>query len=137
MGYTYYQCFGLISPKSYINLESLKSKIDAEYSRSTVPGETILKGQKLHVKIEHYQFYIVLATGSHVLEESVEMAAYAKDDPEKMADIQLCTKRFEMYGDPDPNMDFFNDFLLMQECMQAMGPVHIFDPQSGTFLDLP
>lgn len=64
---------------------------------------------------------------AHVIEESHEIAA------EFGVPSQGCPARFEMAGD-DPDMDFFNDYLIINEKLQATGKFVIFDTQEGRLL---
>ncbi|MGB1765106.1 hypothetical protein [Alloalcanivorax xenomutans] len=64
---------------------------------------------------------------AHVVVESNEIAA------EFGVPSQGCPARFEMAGD-DPDMDLFNDYLIISEKLQATGKFVIFDTQEGRLL---
>ena len=67
------------------------------------------------------------SNGPHVIEESKEIAvAYG-------IPCDHCAARFEMNGD-DPDMDLFNDYLLVNERLEATGNFFIFDPIEGKLL---
>lgn len=67
---------------------------------------------------------IVLHDAPSVIEESKEISQYYG------LDCAECMERFEMSGD-DPDMEMFNDYLLVNKRLQKTGKVIIFDPGSG------
>jgi hypothetical protein len=81
-------------------------------------------------------FDIHYVQGADVLEESEAAAKYYAGDAAIKTAIAQCSARFEMYGDDDHNMDYFNDSLYIQACMEALGRIYIFDPQGGKFMNL-
>ena len=70
---------------------------------------------------------IGFSNGQHVAEESAEIAE------EFQVPCQGCEARFEMSGD-DPDMDLFNDYLIINERLQEAGSFVIFDPNQGKLL---
>jgi hypothetical protein len=70
---------------------------------------------------------IVWHNAGHVVEESNEIA-------ERFGvPSQGCRARFEMAGD-DPDMELFNDYLLINERLQDTGKFVIFDTQECKLL---
>ena len=135
MGYIYYCNIGLIPTGSTTSLESLKTQLEERLSKQGRPFHSLINGSHLRVKIEGYAFDIHYVDGAHVLEESGDMARYYQgDDPDAKASIARCAARFELSGDDDPNMDYFNDSVTILETWESMGIVHIFDPFGGKFL---
>ncbi|WP_425616729.1 hypothetical protein NA78x_000383 [Anatilimnocola sp. NA78] len=63
----------------------------------------------------------------HVLQESDEIAKRFS------IPCQGCSKRFEMTSE-DPEMDLFNDYLMINEQLQSTGLFTIFDTQECKFL---
>jgi hypothetical protein len=70
---------------------------------------------------------LVWHNAGHVVEESNEIA-------ERFGvPSQGCRARFEMAGD-DPDMELFNDYLLINERLQDTGKFVIFDTQECKLL---
>ena len=136
MGYAYYLNLCLISPESEATMDHLLPKLQQFYAAD---GDRIAfsrNGNSLKLKIDDYVFEIRHVEGAEILEESESAAKYYIGDSDTKSAIALCRARFEMYGDDDHNMDYFNDSLYIQECMEAVAKIYIFDPQGGKFMNL-
>ena len=79
-------------------------------------------------------FHIVRDQGSHVIEESQEMSARYGSSTGKQTRISECSARFDIQGNDDPEMKYFNDYLLMVESAQKLGEVYAFDAASAAFI---
>jgi hypothetical protein len=134
MSYIYYCYMGLIPPNSEATLEQLRDRLSNHYGKHNRTHTLELRDSHLRFKIQDYTFDIHYVAAPHVREESGEMAKYYKgDDQAAKLEIQNCPARFEMSGDDDPNLDYFNDSIMIQEAMEALGIILIFDPFRGTF----
>ena len=136
MGYTYYQYFGLIPPGSNATLQGLKEKLSTFYRESEDQFELKLEGNRLQLLLGDYAFTIYFNDSPDVLEESVEMSQILKGDSDAKMLIASCMARFEMCGDEDEDMDYFNDSLYIQEEWEDFEGVITFDVVNGEFLNL-
>lgn len=136
MGYTYYQYFGLIPPGSNATLQGLKEKLYTFYSESEDLFELKLEGNRLQLLLGDYAFTIHYIDAPHVLKESVEISERLKGESDAKATIASCKARFEMHGDEDEDMDYFNDSLYIQEEWEDFEGVITFDVVNGEFLNL-
>jgi hypothetical protein len=85
------------------------------------------EGSRVRVTTGSGSLDIVWDDAGHVVEESNEIA-------ERFGvPSQGCRARLEMAGD-DPDMELFNDYLLINERLQATGKFVIFDTQECKLL---
>ena len=131
VGYTYYSYLAFITPDSEADLSSLQAKLQAFFARLNTETKPQLTqaGNRLTIAFGAYRFYVYYATGAHVLIEAAESAAdqpvdYA-DQPIDAARFATCNRRFELHGDPDPSMDYFNEHLYILEGMEEFSGVII------------
>lgn len=136
MSYVYYLYLGLVPSHNPASLHDLKSKLAARYAQWKLPHTIEVVDTQLTLTINDYAFTVHHVNAPHVLEESGDIARkYAKDNPQQAA-MAACATRFEMYGDDDPNMDYFNDSLILQACIAELGDVFVFDPYGGKFMNV-
>ncbi|MCL2309255.1 MAG: hypothetical protein FWC42_03120 [Proteobacteria bacterium] len=92
-------------------------------------GEATVEREGDHVRVtsESGALDIAWNNAAHVAEESNEIAERFN------VPSQGCSSRFEIIGD-DPDMDLFDDYLLINERLQGAGKFVIFDTQECTLL---
>jgi hypothetical protein len=133
MGFIFYEYIGLIKSGSDTSLEALEQELRKEYANSKKPVSIKREIDSITVTIDNYKFRVYFSDGSHVGEESKEMAGVfaidAGGNPVNKADIENCTRRFEMAGDDDANMDYFNDSLYVIDSMERLGVI-VLDPHN-------
>lgn len=102
---------------------------------SKLEADVILSEDRVNLKIKDYMFTYSLIAEDWVQEESRDIAdTFGRKRNDYMI-IKESRSRVEFYGDDDPDMDYFNDYLLMLERIQAELPVIIFDTENGKFFD--
>lgn len=136
MGFTYYSYLILLAPDTDATIEGLKSNLDSFYANDERTVKIDLNGNDLTVNIDGYNLYVHYSNESHVIEESEEIANDAAIGLKEFDVIKSCTSRFELHGDPDYDMDYFNDSLYLQEEMEKFKGVFIFDTMDGNFVNL-
>lgn len=77
----------------------------------------------------------VLRSGNSYLQIDYHSAPHIKEESEEIAEqfglsCADCTTRYEMEGD-DPDMLFFNDYLLINEKLVGTGKFIVFDSVEG------
>ena len=92
-------------------------------------GEAAVERKGSHVRVAARSGWLDIAwhNSGYVLEESNEIAERFS------VPSQGCRARFEMAGD-DPDMELFNDYLVINERLQATGKFVIFDTQERKLL---
>ena len=92
-------------------------------------GDAEIERNGSHVRVALGSAFldIIWHDAPHVLKESAEIAQ------EFGVPSDGCTARFEMAGE-DPEMELFNDYLLINERLQETGKFFIFDTQECKLL---
>ncbi|MFZ0597769.1 MAG: hypothetical protein WAM46_12385 [Flavobacterium sp.] len=135
MANTYYSYLAFIAPNSDANLIALKNNLDAFYEPVTENKPAIvLKSDQINLVFEDdYRLYIEFSEEAYVNEEALEIAAEHKFDWNEnsfdKAKLETCNKRFEVWGDDDFDMEYFNDSLYIIEEIERFSDVIIFNMQ--------
>jgi hypothetical protein len=133
MSYTNYSYLVFLPKESDHTLKALKKELEDFYEDiDEVTLKATIEGAEMRIDLEGYSFFLNESREAHVKEESAEIAnEFAPDDiKEKVAN---CTRRWELSGSPDPNMDFFNDHLFLLEAFEKLGACYIFDQNESSF----
>ncbi len=136
MGYNYYEYLILIAPNSEATMEGLKQKLEAFYANDERTVVVSLNSGRITVNIDGYELYVDYSNAPHVVIESQELAEEFAKGKAEQAVIATCAARFEMAGAPDPETDYFNDSLYVQESMEEFSGVFVFDPMDGSFMNI-
>ena len=127
--YDFYNYLALIKPDSLASLELLKEKLNKTYQDEKRTVSITRINEAININIDGYNFLISFQEGATVLEESIEMAdRHTIDHEERTVDrneVASCTRRFEIAGEDDYDMDYFNDSLYIVECIESIGDVII------------
>ncbi|UUO05404.1 hypothetical protein M4951_18735 [Blastopirellula sp. J2-11] len=87
----------------------------------------------LELQWEDWAIAVAYESGELVRQESAEMAqhfAEYRDDQEKLAN---CSQRITVMATEDPEMEHFNDFVLLIESLEKLPGAVLFDPENETF----
>ncbi|MBS7231424.1 hypothetical protein KHA90_10350 [Flavobacterium psychroterrae] len=135
MANTYYSYLAFIAPTSDASLMALKNNLDAFYESVTEnKPEIVLESDKINLVFEDdYHLYIAFSEEAYVNEEALEIAGESKLDWNETAfdkaKLETCNKRFEVWGDDDFDMEYFNDSLYIIEEIERFTDVIIFNMQ--------
>lgn len=126
-----YQAFGLLKPDSDFNLEAAAAKLAAR-----LPNFKITRaGNGIVASTKDWEMHLGLNSEPSVAEESVELAPRIARSEEEARDIASCNRRVEVSSDdPDPQMEHFNDYLIVVEVMQSFKGVISIDPEGPSLL---
>jgi len=112
------------------NLESaLRRYCAAEGVTSFMRDETRMR---IEFGREEYYFYFVLFDEDAAAEEAVEIADKHPDHA-LSAIVRAAAYRVELWGDEDPNMDFFNAHFALMELLSVIPGIAIYDYVRGGF----
>jgi hypothetical protein len=133
-GYSY-QHFILINDENF-SLSEVENRIKDLYTR-----------MKREVKIYYqndsyllldmgndYQFHFQLDKGTHVAEESKEIAEGYTGEKDK-ALIASCKQRIDFWGDEDADADHINDYMFILQELDQDEKLLIFNFRNGMFFD--
>jgi hypothetical protein len=91
-------------------------------------------GKEITISAKAWQVTLHLAEGPLVAEESREMGEHFTRCP-RASDIAKCERRVDIWStDPDPNMDHFNDFILVLETLEEYRGIILFDAKTGDLI---
>lgn len=120
-----YDTLIMLRPEAAFTLDALHTLVRDVVREGTATVERV--EDCLRVRTAEGSLSIVWNAAPHVLEESNELGE------EFGVPTGGCRARFEMSGD-DPGMELFNDYLLINERLQATGKFVLFDLQEGKLL---
>ena len=129
MANTFYSYSAYITPSSNADITVLKDYLEDFYQEEN--PEILLSNNEIKITFDdEYNFYIYLATEEHVNQEALEIADDLETDfNENLYDkekLKASKKRFEMWGDPDFDMDYFNDSLFIIQQIEKFNDIIIF-----------
>jgi hypothetical protein len=132
MANSFYSYSAYISPSSNADIKVLKEFLDAFYQESD--NKITLSDNQITITFDdEYNFYIYLAEEEHVNQEALEIADYLEEDWNETSydkeKLKASKKRFEIWGDPDFDMDYFNDSLFIIEQVEKFNDIIIFQNQ--------
>jgi len=132
MANSFYSYSAYISPSSNADIKVLKEFLDAFYQESD--NKIILNDNQITITFDdEYNFYIYLAEEEHVNQEALEIADDLEEDwNENIYDkekLKVSKKRFEVWGDSDFDMDYFNDSLFIIDQLEKFNDIIIFQNQ--------
>jgi hypothetical protein len=120
-----YDTLIMLKPDASFTVDELHALV-ADVTR-TKSAAVEREGSHVRVAVGSASLLIAWHNAAHIVEESNEIA-------ERFGvPSQGCRARFEMAGD-DPDMELFNDYLLINERLQATGKFVIFDTQECKLL---
>jgi hypothetical protein len=134
MANTFYQYLAYCEPNSNADLATLRTNLEKFYAGPTIKIKPVitLTGNKITVSYSEYNFFIFLSDEEHVLEEAIELADTDDtgldwaDQPFDKDKLKTCAKRFEMWGEEDYDMDYFNDSLFIIQTIEQFSGMIIF-----------
>lgn len=125
-----YHAYGLLTPDSDFTLAAAAKKLVARF-----PGfEVAHNDRQIKLARDDWEMYLTLQEGPEVLEESIQIADHIGGADEELG-IAKCNRRVDVVTDvPDPEMDHFNDYLMVIEELQSFKGVIAVDPSEPALL---
>ena len=131
-----YQCLVLLDPDTQITTEQLALELRRFYAgNSRAPLEIAVSAQNVILRWPEYTLKVATSSLPYVLEESSDLADKCGATHPAQGRIARCHTRFEIVGDDDPDIDYFNDYLFVGETLRRLGVVYRFDQASTEFLE--
>jgi hypothetical protein len=133
---TMYETSILIHPSTPVTRDELLNSISQFYGKSKgVAPQIAARGTSgIRIQFPGFGFSIVKDGASHVIEEAKEISTRYGTATGKQHRISDCNTRFDVQGDDDPDMEYFNDYLYIIEAAQKLGEAYAFDNASATFI---
>lgn len=125
-----YRAYGLLLPNSDFSLSAAAQKLAQQFPDAAIEQVD----QRLRLTKGDWEIHLTLRQGPDVLEESRRIAEHIGGAEDELG-ITTCERRVEIESDvPDPEMDYFNDYLLVLETVQSFQGVVGVDPQEPSLL---
>jgi hypothetical protein len=133
MANSFYSHLAFILPGSNANIAALKNALVDFYARPVISENPAisLDGDDISVRFaDDYTFHIVFSNEAHVNTEAREVAEEQEldwnEDPFDKSALAQSVSRFEIWGDEDFDMDYFNDSLFILQKIEEFDHVVIF-----------
>lgn len=122
-----YKALVLLPPTSSTSIEEVKDKLRTFYKNDE--RDVIVQQHEtvIEIVIRGWTCSVHLSSEPHVLIESQQMAeifAAARLDKDEIA---TCNRRFEVISEPDPNIDYFNDYIFILQALESFPGIKIWD----------
>jgi hypothetical protein len=130
MGYTPYKIMVLLPQGHRLTFADLIKKLRNKFSRNPKIAVDVNGTQAL---IRHGEWFLTVAWEDepHVAIESQEIAdGLARNNADHDV-IVACSRRITTWGQPDPNMDYFNDYVFVLEVLESISGVFVYSEDEG------
>lgn len=119
-----YQAFLLLTPEAELTVADVQDILRSINDRWQIS----LHERGVIVNSDEWEIHIALNEEPWVRDESQEIATALEDFPEAR-EIEQCDRRWEVHSHtPDPEMDYFNDYLFIVERLSRFPGVIAVDP---------
>ncbi|HEY9257705.1 hypothetical protein [Chitinophaga sp.] len=133
MANSFYSYLAFILPGSNANINTLKNELTDFYSKPVIDDQPVISinGNDISVRFQDdYTFHIVFSAEAHVNTEARELAEEQALDwneaPFDKTALAQSASRFEIWGEQDFDMDYFNDSLFIIQKIEEFDNVIIF-----------
>src|SRR2546423_950535 len=111
-----YDLVALLTDEAAATLAQVGQHLKRTFTSDPNAEVLLEEGRSLVARWKDWAFQIPYEAGPHVLEESREIAEHhhGPDRPDQDR-IAACRRRITVTGSEDPNMEHFNDYLLLEE----------------------
>ncbi len=125
-----YQAFAFLQDDSDFDIEVLRQRLNKRFPTMKVVHE----GRNISLQMPNWELRVHLADEPFVAQESLGISEHFAECP-LAAEIAECKRRVEICStDPDPEMEYFNDYIILCETLEGFRGVILFDPTSGELI---
>jgi hypothetical protein len=128
MGYSYYSRLIMIPASVEVNFDEIHSKIEEAFARSKHFIISRPSPNKIEITFNEWTYHI--AWGIPYPED---VQVISETDPER-SDIEIIassTRTINIWGDPDPNMNHFDTYLIVLGVIEEIPDVYHYDNFDG------
>lgn len=133
MANSFYSYLAFLLPGSNANIDTLKSALTDFYAKPVIDNKPTIsiEGDEISVRFEdEYTFHIAFSAEAHVNIEARELAEEQaldwNEEPFDKAALAQSVSRFEIWGEEDYDMDYFNDSLFIVQKIEEFTNIIIF-----------
>lgn len=131
MGYSFYQYFAFFTEDSDASLEALQQKLVQSYAGLDRQPEITLNGEQLVLRFGTYHIKVDLNRQDYVQAEAQEVGDHFlynwKEEPLNIKLLKTCKQRFEVAGEEDYDMNYFNDSIYVVEAIDSFSNTEILN----------
>lgn len=137
MGYSYYSTLVLIPEGHEITLPQVFERLQQRFIEAGMPTvawhDPVAWYDSRHVVVQQddWKLHLYFEDEAHVKEEAQELAEDLIQDEQDRKLVSSSKSRIAIFGDPDPEMMYFNEYLFVLEEMEKFLGLYIFDPNEG------
>jgi hypothetical protein len=135
MGFTTYASMLMIPADHPITWPELQERISARFnalvSKPRSQHRIIHSDALTKIRVGVWELRVSWQADLDVVVESKEIAQFATKGRSDKAIVESCNRRVTTAADPDPDMNYFNDYVYVLEILQALPDVYVFDNYSG------
>ena len=125
-----YQAFAFLQDDSDFDIEVLRQRLVKRFPTMKVVHEE----KNISLQVLDWKIRVHLADEPFVAQESLEISEYFAQCP-LAAEIAECKRRVEICStDPDPEMEYFNNYIILCETLESFRGVILFDPTLGELI---
>jgi hypothetical protein len=96
--------------------------------------QIVQEGKTISLLLPEWEIHTHLADEPFVEIEALEMPEHCPECP-RIDEISKCKRRVEIWSrSPDPQMDYFNDYITLCNVVEMFQGVILFDPMSGNLM---
>jgi hypothetical protein len=113
-------------------LEQYVALVNKKYeSRSDAPSVSKIN-ENYCFSFQGCEFWLFQNSEKSAVDEAREIAQFSDSTNRQAISESRC--RFELYGGPDTEGKYFNDYVVLLQIAESLGKVWIFDPEKTSFL---
>lgn len=125
-----YEAIAFLKDDSDFNLEVFKQDL----IRCFPIMQIVQEGKTISLSHLDWKIHAHLADEPFVEIEALEMPEHCPECP-RIEEISQCKRRVEIWSrSPDPQMDYFNDYIILCNVVERFQGVILFDPMSGNLM---
>lgn len=127
MGITYYPLYILIQEPYENMFEDVLKRLHARFKNIAGTKIELTESHRIEISRDDWTYNLVWEREADYLEEFKDMAkVILKDKPDQLQVCLNITSYIEGWSTPDPNMDYFNDYVYIQEEFDKIPDIYIF-----------
>lgn len=129
-----YQTLVFLPKNSKASLEAAYKTLSQSEAFSGHGTKVVKTSNRIKVSSGGWTLTIAFATGDAVRDESAEIVERYGDSRGDREILASCEKRFELFGDEDPEMEHFGDYILVIEHLNETYKGVAFELHSEEFV---
>jgi hypothetical protein len=136
VGYRYYRLTAFVPPTSTLTFQQIAERIK-EYIGTSNNVRVSLGEKQVSISYDGWSLRVYWEDEHYVMSESKDFAEHPLTPEPYRTFIASCHRRITTAADDDPNMDYFNDYVIVINALESFGEFVIHDDNTNEFLGFP